>query len=211
MNPTLLLWANLFLLGFPLMVACSGTESLYVQPRPISYTFTNNGKAITNDLRPTYGILDKGEALELSFRFHENLVPAEKLDKVTVKLYTGAGTNGPFDREWPVARSQLAVEYWNGKDMVRREATNHDGDWAAFIDPAMARVSYRESKIVGFTLKQWHAPRAYPEAVLQVITLEWKDRPTEVRSNTLRKATRSKKAFVEGRPFGSRRHQTTWA
>lgn len=192
--------ASLILASTALLWGCSTTYYNYTQYPVNTYMYDNGIVPIKGELSPQYFELGMLQPISLLLRFSHNLVRAENLKSIEVRLFT-QDRSGQYTKEIPRAASEITVAYWNGKNETRISRENYTGEFHSLIEPTMKNYPYRESHIVGFEVENEYTGLEHPEKIQQKIIIQWMDKPEEVFTSILTKTMHSKEC-ISGRPFG---------
>jgi len=192
--PLILAYATAMLWG------CSSTTYNYTQDPVHTYSYDNGKTKIEGELAPLHYDLETFRPIGLSLRFSHNLVRAESLKSVQVKLFS-QDKNGQFTKEIPRGKFKVTAEYWNGKTEMKVVKENYEGEFHSLIDPDMKNYPYRDSNIVVFEVENEYTGLDHPDKLEQRIVIEWMDGSQENYTIFLTRTMHSK-SCISGRPFG---------
>lgn len=176
---------------------CSYSYYKYTQESKNIYNFSDGDHIIETNLTPLIYDIENTKEIKLSFRFSENLLKSQNLKSIDLRLYS---KEGQF-KEIPIVKSNMSVEYWNGKIIVKKTKANYSENLFLLIDDPMTEVKYKDSNIVNFILENTYSPETLPETLEQKIIIQWKNKEANIYTNILTKK-KITKSFISGRPFG---------
>src|SRR5687768_7446928 len=81
---------------------CSYSYYKYIQEGKNVYKYSNAGHIIETNLATTIHDIEKPGKIELSFWFAENLIRAQNLKSIDLKLYTKEGNESKYTKEIPI-------------------------------------------------------------------------------------------------------------
>lgn len=184
-----------------LLYGCSYSYYKYTQENENIYKFSNGLEMIESKLAPLIYDIENPKEIKLSFGFSENLIKAKNLKSIELKLFYKEGNDSKYIKEIPIIKSNINVEYWNEKTIVKKTKDNYSEDLFLLIDDSMNDVKYKDSKIVRFVLENTYKTDTLPETLEQKIKIQWKDKEPTIYTNILTKK-KITKDFISGRPFG---------
>ncbi len=185
--------------GFSLVFvfACSSSTIYYDQKPVARFTYRAGPRVIEGKLEPVY-TFEWRKPLTLSLDFAQSLENAERIKTVEVRLFA-AGPSGEFTKEIALLKREVTVEYFDGKQSIKRTAPA--GDIRSLIDAKMKEYKYRDTVVVLLKLDNVYDLTNHPDTLLQKIIIQWEDKPEEVFTSTLTKKEYSR-SCISGRPYG---------
>lgn len=191
----------LFLALGSILNGCSYSYYKYTQESTNIYKFSNGREIIDIKLAPLIYDIENPKEIKLSFGFSENLIKSQNLKSIELRLYSKETNESKYLKEIPIIKSNMSVEYWNGKSIVKKTKENYSENLFLLIDDPMNEVKYKDSNIVSFNLENTYKTETLPETLEQKIIIQWKDKEPNTYTNILTKK-KITKPFITGRPFG---------
>lgn len=192
----------LFVILLSLLAFCSSSYSQYKQEEIRAYTYSNGREEIKGEIAPLYFDLQTFKPIHLSFSYAQNFIRAKHLKSIEIKLFKQNRNTELFTEELVVSgKTNLTVEYWDGKDSIEISKESFQGDFHSLIGPSMNDYAYKDSSVIRFNLEGHFGRGTHPDKISQQIIIRWDDKTEDVYTNILTKKEYTK-SCISGRPFG---------